>query len=199
MLLPLMAMPARAAAPPAYPARDVLTAFAAACAGVDQADSGRATALAAGWREADPEPGGQLATLLSEAKAALAREVAREGPAEALPGAVLFTEVGGRSLALVTSGVVMEGMVGRGCRVYDFAAPEKIALDELKSWAGREPNQYETREGMTRAVWNPGLKTGQMEMEVSFVAPDAPIRKHPLFRSLSGVVLVATAIDLRED
>ena len=199
MPLSLMLLVAQAAPVPAYPAGEVLKEFAAVCVGVDQADSGKARAIAAGWRETAPEPGSRLAVFLSDTQALLAKEMAEEGPATALPTSVLAKEVSGRSLALITSGVMIENMIGRGCRIYDFTAGEQIALEELKRWSGRDPNLYETREGLTRAVWNPGLKTGQMEMEVSFIAADATARKHPAFASLTGLVLTATAIDLTKE
>lgn len=193
-MIPLVALLIAAEAPSApapYPVEAVLAAFAAGCGKVHEPAQAEAAARQAGWRVAVPEPGSPIARLVAGGQAAV-----REDPeATILPGATMTREVAGRTLYLVFSGVRYDSVAGRGCRVYDFDAPAPLAPGLLTDWVGRAPSQSQSQSGVTRHVWNPGLAEGQMELEISFVAADAPVRAQPLFSALSGVALVATAME----
>jgi hypothetical protein len=177
-----------------YPSDKVLAAFATACSGAEDPAVMRASALAAGWTEFVPDPASQLARLIAVGEA----EVRKDSEVGILPGLVLRRTVAGRGLFLVGSGIELGNLRSYGCRLYDFAAPGPIPAEALESWAVRKPSQTQTQEGVVRHVWNPGLKPGHMEMEVSFVAQDAPVRREPLFSALSGLTMTATAMELLE-
>ena len=49
--------------------------------------------------------------------------------------------------------------------------------------------------GFSKNVWNPGLKPGHMEMEVSYAAPGALAATGI---PLTGLVLTATAVEFRK-
>ena len=183
--------PAAAGNPALYPAEKVLAAFATACSGVENPAVLRASALAAGWKEISPDPASQVGRLI----AAGMGEIAKDPETKILPGLVLTRIVEGRELFLVASGVEIEALRAYGCRIYDFSAPAAISPEELERWAVRKPNDSQSQQGAVRHVWNPGLKPGHMEMEVSFVPQDAPIRREPLFASLSGLIFTATAME----
>jgi hypothetical protein len=175
----------------AYPADKVLAAFATACSGVEVPAVMRASVLAAGWTEIVPEPASQVARLIAAGQA----EVRKDGEIKILPGIVASRTVAGRGLFLVGSGIELGKLHSYGCRVYDFAATEAVTAEALERWAVRKPNDTQAQAGAVRNVWNPGLKPGHMEMEVSFVARDAPIRREPLFSALSGLAMTATAME----
>lgn len=183
----------------AYPHREVLEAFATACSGVEVPAVTHASVLAAGWEKIEPVPDSQIARILSGGAAAVAAENAADpgGPqAEMLPGGVYRKTVSGRELFTIISGVTFGEVASYGCRVYDLAATEGIAGKDLESWAVRAPQGVVTGlPGATKFVWNPGLKPGHMEMEVSFMPPGTvlppPISDIPL----SGLVLTATAME----
>ncbi|HEX8225910.1 MAG TPA: hypothetical protein VF605_19055 [Allosphingosinicella sp.] len=177
-----------------YPSDKVLAAFATACSGVEDPAVMRASALAAGWTEIVPDPASQLGRLIAMGEA----EVRKDAEIKVLRGLFLKRTVAGRSLFLVGSGIELGTLHSYGCRLYDFAAPEPIPAEALESWAVRKPNQTQAQGGVVRHVWNPGLKPGHMEMEVSFVAQDAPIRREPLFSALSGLAMTATAMESLE-
>jgi hypothetical protein len=125
-------------------------------------------------------------------------EASKDAEIKLLPGIVARRTVAGRDLFLVGSGIELGKLHSYGCRVYDFAATEALTAEALKRWAVRKPNDAQAQAGAVRNVWNPGLKPGHMEMEVSFVAQDAPIRREPLFSALSGLAMTATAMELIE-
>lgn len=175
-----------------YPAEAVLAAFATACSGVEDPAVVRASASAAGWIEIVPDPASQVARLIAVGRA----EASKDPETKLLPGILRARTVAGRTLFLVGSGVALGSLRSYGCRLFDFAATDPIPPEALENWAVRKPTHSESVEGVIRHVWNPGMKPGHMEMEVSFVAQDAPIRQEPLFSALSGLTLTATAMEL---
>ena len=184
---------AQADAPPAqapYPAREVLSAFATACSGIENMDVARASVIAAGWQPVPADDPGQLMQLVALGKARLAQS---DSGLKLAQGGEYRITVAGRELSLALSGVDLETIRSYGCRVYDFDAPAAIAEQDLEHWAARKPNDTQTPgDGLIKHVWNPGLKPGHMEMEISFVpkgslaAADIP---------LSGLVFVAKAME----
>lgn len=180
-------------APPAeapYPAREVLAAFATACSGIEDLDVAKASALAAGWQPLAEGDQGPLAQLVAFGKTQTAKS---NGEARLLDGREYRKTVAGRELGLALSGVDLETVRSQGCRVYDFAATAPIPPRDLEEWAVRKPNSSQTPgEGIIKHLWNPGLKPGHMEMEVSFVPKGALAAANI---PLSGLVFVATAME----
>lgn len=175
---------------PAYPAREVLEAFATACSGIENMAVAKASVQAAGWETVPADDPGQLRTLVTYG----AKKLAEYDPeAKLTDGGEYRKTVAGRELGLALSGAQIDTIRSYGCRVYDFTAPAAIPVEELESWAVRKPNDTQTPSpGLVKHVWNPGLKPGHMEMEISFVTKGA------LGTSdipLSGLVLVATAME----
>jgi hypothetical protein len=179
-----------------YPAREVLSAFATACSGVEDTAVNLASAEAAGWERLAPDADTQVSELSRSGHAALLAQAETEGePApELIAGGEFRKTLAGRTLYLAVSGVRMDGLTSRGCRLYDFDAPRGLTAEELEQWAVRAPNdRQELPGGMSKATFNPGLKPGHMEMEAFFVP--AGTNPMPGF-NLSGIGLVATAIEL---
>jgi hypothetical protein len=183
-------------APPAenpYPAREVLAAFATACSGVENLAVAKASVVAAGWQAIPADDKGALRQLVDYGKAKLAES---DAEAKLLDGGEYRMTVAGRELALALSGVDLGDLQSHGCRVYDFTAPAPISADELESWAVRKPgSSTDPMPGLTKHIWNPGLKPGHMEMEVSYAAPGALAATGI---PLTGLVLTATAVEFRK-
>lgn len=178
------------AEPPPYPAREVLEAFATACSGIENMAVAQASVIAAGWQPIPPEDKGELMQLVAYGKAMLAKS---DPDMKLIEGGEYRKTVAGRDLGLALSGVDLETIRSQGCRVYDFAATAPISPEDLESWAVRKPNDTQTpAEGLVKQVWNPGLKPGHMEMEVSFAAPGA---LKTLDIPLSGLIFTATAME----
>lgn len=180
---------AAASAPAAYPVRDVLDAFATACAEVGDTAANLADAQEEGWEKLAPDADTPASRLARQG-----REVLRKQAPEAklIDGAEFRKTVAGRTLYLAISGVETE-ITSRGCRVFDFGAPRAPTVKEMREWAGRDPSsRYEPVPGVTRIVWQPGLKPEHPEMEVYFIAPG----KSPLpGLDTSGLTLVASALE----
>lgn len=184
---------AQADAPPAetpYPAQKVLAAFATACSGIENMATAKASVMAAGWQPVPADDPGQLMQLVAWGKAKLAES---DPDMKLAQGGEYRMTVAGRELSLALSGVDLETIRSNGCRVYDFAAPAPISPGELEDWAVRKPNNTQTPgEGMVKHIWNPGLKPGHMEMEISYVPKGALAAANI---PLSGLVFVATAME----
>ena len=184
---------------PQYPHRDVLDAFATACSGVEVPAVTHASVLAAGWQKIEPAPDTQIARIVNGGAAAVAAENTAdpEGPqAEMLPGGIYRKEVAGRELFAVISGVTFGDIASYGCRVYDLAATQGIPGEELERWAVRPPiGEVTGLPGVTKFVWNPGLKPGHMEMEVSFMPAGTPLPQPISDIPVSGLILTATAME----
>ena len=179
----------------AYPAREVLAAFATACSGVEDPAVNLASAEAAGWERLAADADTPITRLVRQGMDALAASVAEEGAEapEQLGGAEFRKVVADRTLYLAVSGLAIGDMATRGCRLYDFDAPRGLTAEELEQWAVRAPSdRQELAGGISRATFNPGLKPGHMEMEAYFVpAGTAPLPGI----DLQGIGLVATAIE----
>jgi hypothetical protein len=199
LLLPVLALASAAEDPQPYPAREVLEAFATACSGIEIPAVASASLQAAGWEAIDPAADSQIGRILAGGRAAMeAADVADpEGPQTTMTdGGTYRREVAGRELFAIVSGVVLDDVASYGCRIYDLSAPAPLTPDELESWAVRKPQMVPTGlPGATKHVWNPGLKPGHIEMEVSFVPRGtrlpAPIADIPL----SGLVMTASALE----
>lgn len=193
LLIGLFALAAVQDTPPAeapYPAREVLEAFATACSGIENMPVARASVLAAGWQPIPADDTGPLMRLVAYGKKMLAES---EPDMKLIEGGEYRMTVAGRELGLALSGVDLETIRSTGCRVYDFAATAEIPPQELEDWAVRKPNvSQKPAEGLVKQVWNPGLKPGHMEMEVSFAAPGA---LKTLDIPLSGIIFTATAME----
>ena len=178
-----------------YPVREVLSAFATACSGVEDVAVNVASAEAAGWERLPEDADTPISALSRQGKAALLAQAASEGePApELIAGGEFRRVVADRTLYLIVSGLRMDDIVSHGCRVYDFDAPRGLTAEELEGWAAREPNEWqELPDGVTKATFNPGLKPGHMQMESYFI----PSGAEPVAGiTLTGIGLVATAID----
>lgn len=197
LLIGLFALAAaRDEAPPAenpYPAREVLAAFATACSGIENLAVAKASVIAAGWQAIPADDKGALRQLVDYGKAKLAES---DAEAKLLDGGEYRLTVAGRELSLALSGVDLGDLQSHGCRVYDFAAPAPISAEDLEGWAARKPgSSTDPMPGFTKNVWNPGLKPGHMEMEVSYAAPGALAA---IGIPLAGLVLTATAVEFRK-
>jgi len=190
----LVNCPAMAQDEAAYPAREVLAAFATACSGIENLAVAKASVLAAGWQPIPADDDGLLTQLVQIGKNVIAEEEADEETKSVfLEGGEYRTMIAGRELNLAISGVRMDRFQSHGCRVYDFTAPAALSVEELESWAVRKPNgTQELPEGLVKHVWNPGLKPGHMEMEVNFI-PAAAMQSTGI--PLSGLVLGAAAME----
>lgn len=175
---------------PAYPAREVLEAFATACSGIENMAVAKASVLAAGWQPLPADDKGQLMQLVAYGKKALAES---DPDMKMLEGGEYRMTVAGRELGVALSGVDLETIRSQGCRMYDFSATAAISAEDLAGWAVRKPNNTQTPEGgLIKHVWNPGLKPGHMEMEISFV-PQGALAAANI--PLSGLVFTATAME----
>ena len=193
LLIGLFALAALQDAPPAenpYPAREVLAAFATACSGIENMAVAKASIVAAGWQPIPADDKGALRQLVDYGKARL---VESDPEAKLLAGGEYRMAVAGRELSLALSGVDLETIRSQGCRVYDFAATAPISAENLEDWAVRKPgSSTEPAPGIIKHVWNPGLKPGHMEMEVSYAAPGALAGTGI---PLTGLVFTATAME----
>jgi hypothetical protein len=193
LLIGLFALAAVQDAPPAenpYPAREVLAAFATACSGIESIEVAKASALAAGWQPVPADDTGALMKLVAFGKAKLAES---DPDLKLIEGGEYRKTVAGRDLSLALSGVDMETIRSLGCRVYDFTATATISPSELEDWAVRKPTDTQTPQGgVIKHIWNPGLKPGHMEMEISFV-PQGALAAANI--PLSGLVFTATAME----
>lgn len=192
-LIGLFALAAVQDAPPAenpYPAREVLSAFATACSGIENMAVAKASVLAAGWQPVAADDAGQLMKLVAFGKAKLAES---DPDMKLIEGGEYRMTVAGRELGAVLSGVDLENIRSQGCRLYDFTAAAPISAEDLEGWAVRKPNDTQTPQGgIIKHVWNPGLKPGHMEMEVSFV-PQGALAAANI--PISGLVFTATAME----
>ena len=200
-LLPLLALTvggtvAEAAADAAYPAREVLAAFATACSGVEDTAVNLASIEAAGWERLSVDADAPVSQLVRAGMKALADAARADGSEvpEVIPGGEFRCTVAERELYLAVSGTGQDGIEARGCRLYDFAATQSIGSETLEDWAVRAPSQLQTLpDGSIKATFHPGLKPGHMELELFFIPPSAaPVAGI----SVSGISLVATAIKL---
>lgn len=193
LLIGLFALAAVQDAPPAenpYPAREVLSAFATACSGIENMAVAKASVLAAGWQPVPADDTGALMKLVAFGKAKLAES---DPDMNLIEGGEYRKTVAGRELGVILSGVDLETIRSHGCRVYDFAATAAIAAEDLEGWAVRKPNDTQRPDGgLIKYIWNPGLKPGHMEMEVSFV-PQGALGSANI--PLSGLVFTATAME----
>ncbi|WP_373486766.1 hypothetical protein [Blastomonas sp.] len=185
---------AQTSAPPApapYPVREVLTAFATACSGVEHPAVAKASALAAGWRPLPAGDNGQLRKLVAIGKA----QVAEGDPnITLLPGEEFSMTVAGRALALALSGIDFGSLRSYGCRMYDFSATAALSADDLEGWAVRKPRR-EDDDSLVKFIWEPGMKPGHHQMEISFV-PQGALADTDI--PLSGLVFVASAMEFVE-
>ena len=187
--LPLLA--AAASEPAPYPAEAVLAAFGTACATAEDFAVARAGLLAGGWvlvPEDDSNPLGKLTQFGRQATSKM------EGVKE-LPGSGSFSrKLAGRTLYVSLSGVNLEGIISKGCRLYDFDATTAFAAEQLRDWAVREPNETkEPGEGLIETTWNPGLKPGHMEMKILFVPQGSATGKA---LGVTGLSLSTSVMDL---
>ncbi len=193
LLIGLFALAAMQDTPPAenpYPAREVLSAFATACSGIESMAVAKASVLAAGWQPVPADDTGALMALVAFGKAKLAES---DPDMKLIEGGEYRMTVAGRELGVVLSGVDLEKIRSQGCRVYDFTAVSAISPEDLEGWAARKPNDTQTPQGgIIKHVWNPGLKPGHMEMEISFVSQGALAAANI---PLSGLVFTATAME----
>jgi hypothetical protein len=187
----ILAVQATVAAEPAagYPLREVLAAFATACSNTEDTAVNIASATAAGWERLPADADTQISRLVRQGRDALAAE---DPDAEMVGGGEFRKMVAGRTLYLAISGVRLEGLTSRGCRVFDFAAPSAPTAEELERWAVRAPVATPGPEGASKFTWNPGLKPGHMEMEIIFVPQGS--RPLPGF-DVSGLALIASAVE----
>lgn len=201
--LPLIALAATAGAavPDAaepYPAREVLEAFGTACSGIEIIAVARASVLAAGWEEFEPGEETAIGRIVAMGEALAEQEAANDPDfeLETITGGIFRKDVSGRELFAVISGAKVGDIGSYGCRIFDLTAPAALTSEEVEQWAVREPQQVFTGvPGGVKFVWNPGLKPGHMEMEVSFV-PQGTVFPEPLSDiPLSGLVLTASALE----
>ncbi|WP_336977952.1 hypothetical protein [Altererythrobacter fulvus] len=197
-LLPLAAAAASEdlAEPEPYPAREVLAAFATACSGIEEIPVAQASAQAAGWEHYSPAADSAIARIVASGEELMAKE---DPTVQILDGGIWRKSVAGRELFTVISGVELDGIVSHGCRVYDLSAPAALPLEELRDWAVRDPAERPNGiPGGSKFVWNPGLKPGHMEMEISFV-PQGTVLPEPLAGiPLSGLVFTASSVEFTD-
>ena len=193
-LLPMMAQAASTDAEP-YPARAVLAAFGTACSGVENLDVAKASALAAGWEEIDPDPESAIGKLVAFGYGS----IKEDDEAKLLAGSTYRKDVMSRELHLVISGVALETVSTHGCRLYDLAADSALTEKELSDWAVRNPKPlFSGIPGGVRYGWNPGLKPGHAEMDMTFFPQDAQLPPPVYGLPLSGLILTSTAIEFTD-
>ncbi len=155
-----------------YPAKQVLQSFATACSGIENMAVAQASAAAAGWEGYEASRDSMLGRLLAMGRA----EIAKDPKTEYILGGTYQKTVADRSLHLVLTRVVDETVSANGCRIYDFAAKRSLTVAELEGWTVRPPNATEApAAGLIRHIWNPGLKPGHVEMNISFTAKDSEL------------------------
>ncbi|OJW68370.1 MAG: hypothetical protein BGO57_00690 [Sphingomonadales bacterium 63-6] len=197
-LLPLAAAAASEdlAEPEPYPAREVLAAFATACSGIEAIPVAQASVRAAGWEQVEPAADSAIARIVKVGEDMMARQ---DPSVDILDGGIWRKNVAGRELFTVISGVQMEGIASSGCRVYDLAAPAALAEEDLRDWAVRDPQDAgSTIPGSARFFWNPGLKPGHIEMEISFVPQGAKLPEPLADIPLSGLIFTASAVEFSD-
>lgn len=177
-----------------YPADTVLAAFATACSGIENMDVAKASASAAGWEVFDTvaHPDSAISKIIDYGKEA----IAQDDETTMIDGGAYRHVVSGRELFLVLSGVSVDTVQVQGCRIYDLAATAPIDEETLEDWAVRAPQAVPVGlNNVTKQIWNPGLKPGHMEMEVSFIPQDADLGAAFGELPLSGLVFIATAME----
>lgn len=188
--LALLSAAAAVPAVAAYPARDVLEAFAMACAEAEDGKAVMAGAEASGWEKLPDNADNPASRLARAGKAA----ATKHNPGlRLLDGGEYRKTVAGRTLYLAVSGVQQGKTASRGCRLYDFDAPRAFTAKELTAWSGREPTDLsDPSENFFHQVWAPGLKPEHQDMEAYFIGPG----RNPLPGfEISGISLVASAVE----
>lgn len=196
--LPLAVVAASAdlAEPEPYPAREVLAAFATACSGIEEIPVVQASVQAAGWERFEPAADSAIGRILHSGEELMARE---DPTVAMIDGGVWRKNVAGRELFAIVSGVKLDGIVSHGCRVYDLAAPAALSAEDLRDWAVRDPVERPNGiPGGAKFVWNPGLKPGHMEMEISFVPQGTKLPEPLAGIPLSGLVFTASAVEFTD-
>ncbi|HTN14452.1 MAG TPA: hypothetical protein VL094_06570 [Sphingomonadaceae bacterium] len=197
-MLPLAATSASEdlAEPEPYPAREVLAAFATACSGIEDLPVAEASVQAAGWERFEPAADSAIGRIRNSGVELMARQ---EPTVEMIDGGVWRRAVAGRDLIAVLSGVKMDRIVSHGCRIYDLAAPAALPAKMLSDWAVRDPVQRPSGiVGGSKFVWNPGLKPGHMEMEISFVPKGTKLPEPLAGIPLSGLIFTASAVEFSD-
>ena len=197
LMLAIAALPCAAQAQDAadYPVREVLTAFATACSGVEDTAVNLASVEAAGWEHLAEDADTPVSQLMRRGLEALEAQSAAGGTKmpELIAGGGFRKQVAGRTLYLAVSGAKVDGVASHGCRLYDFGAPRGVSAEELEGWAARAPDDFEEApDGATRATFSPGLKPGHAGMQANYVPPGTD--PMPAF-SVGGITLVASAVD----
>jgi len=188
-VLPVLAVTASNPMPD-YPAQKVLDAFATACSGIEDMAVAQASVKAAGWEEYVPSDDDPLGKLIAIGK----QIMAVDDELVHVDGGAFHKTVAGRDLHLVLSGATVDTVSSFGCRIYDFAATEPLSIEIAKDWAVRDPTDSSIPfKGATKYVWNPGMKPGHMEMEISFVEQDAEV---PGNFPVRGLVLTAQVLEI---
>ncbi|QPQ54152.1 hypothetical protein IC614_07180 [Allosphingosinicella flava] len=174
-----------AAAPSAYPADAVLTAFEEACANVVDLDLARRELGKTEWQEFTPEVGTPVEKLISLGKEMLGDSIKMR------PTHAFRRTVAGESLHLILSGVEMEGIWLNGCRLYDFEEERRIDPALVTAGLHRDPAETIERAGvLAKTVWEPGYKAEHEAMELYHIPKESPAKQA---LGVSGISLVAKA------
>ena len=183
---------------PDYPSDAVLAAFATACSGIENMAVARASALAAGWEDYQPADDEPVAVLAAFGRAQVEQEAAADRvTTRFIDGGIFRKTVAGRALKLVLSGIDSGNIVSQGCRIYDFEARARLDDYAMERWAVRKPVAAPAAPGGSRHVWNPGLKPGHMEMDISFVPQGIVLPPPVTGLPLRGLVFGASHMDIR--
>lgn len=174
-----------AAAPPAYPAKQVVAAFAQACRETPDFARARTALLAAGWEAYTPAPDSIMGKLLAKGRAAIASD---PDGATMIDGGTFRRTVAGEQLELTLSGVKMGDIVSLGCRVFDFGEARAIPVAAVTALVGRAPGQTIATPQLSKSLWEPGYAEGLRNTELYFVPADSPA---VAMLGAPGLVLVA--------
>ncbi len=171
---------------PAYPADEVLSAFAQTCGSGETLASMEAASTANGWERYTPEPDSLLGELVE-----LGQDMSG-----GFAGGTYRKEIAGRELHLALSEVEGE-TTERGCRMYDFAAEQALPIEALAAWAGSQPGDVsgEAFLPMLNVEWGEGVVGNAYKTQILFIPANHPFAEAFGMRGLSFIANYAESRD----
>jgi hypothetical protein len=170
----VIALAAATANPAPYPTVAVLDAVAGVCSKLSDRTETETRLAALGWTPVTLDPASPLGALLEMGKAEGAKMLAEDG-GTMQPSAAYQKTVAGENLAIILSGVSMEGMTVNGCRLYDVDETRPMAVDDVAKWIKRKPERAESSAVLSIATWPGGFAQGQSTLDVYFVPANSPL------------------------
>lgn len=179
--------PVDASPEPAYPADDVLAAFADVCRPIADLDAVAEGAAARGWERFEPDPASPIGELVAFGETEGAKMLAPKG-GKLLPMAALRRNVAGEDLVVILSGIELSGQRVNGCRLYDVGETRELDASAIESWVGRPRTRNMDDPAIRVSTWEPGYDAAHDSLELFFIPPGSPAIA---MLKVSGVALKA--------